>query len=98
MSVPEAAPVTVGSNSMPRVAVWPVASVSGKVGPESVNPVPVSVAELTVTEPVPVEVRITVWVAGVFKSTLPNATVVALMLSVGVAALTVSVTESVAVL
>jgi len=40
-------------------------------------------AALTVTGAVPVEVRITDCVAGVFRVTFPNATLVALMLSVG---------------
>lgn len=51
-----------------------------------VKPVPVNVAELTVTAAVPVDVRVTVCVAAVFTSTLPKATLVALMLSVGAAA------------
>jgi hypothetical protein len=92
VNVPVAAPAAVGSNSMPSDAVCPGVSVSGSVGPdESVKPVPATVAELTVTAVVPEEVRITSCVAGVFSSTLPNATLVALMLSAGPAAAMVSV-------
>jgi hypothetical protein len=97
VNVPVAAPGTVGSNSIPTVAVWPEVSVSGNVGPEGVKPVPVSVTELTVTDPVPEEVKITVCVVGVFNATLPNAMLVALMLKMDAVAFTVNVTESVAV-
>lgn len=55
----------------------------GKVTPETVKPLPLMAAALTVTGAVPVEVRITDCVAGVFRVTFPNATLVALMLSVG---------------
>jgi hypothetical protein len=37
-----------------------------------VNPVPATLAALTVTAEVPVEVRVSVWLAAVFKFTLPN--------------------------
>jgi hypothetical protein len=47
-----------------------------------VNPVPEMVAELTVTDAVPVEVSVTDWVAGLFKFTSPKAMLVVLMLSV----------------
>jgi len=58
--------------------------VSGKVAPEAVKPVPLAVAALTVTEAVPDEVKVSDWVAGEFRLTLPKAMVVALTLSVGV--------------
>jgi hypothetical protein len=64
------------------------------VAPDIVKPVPViavSTAELTVTAAVPVDVKVTDCVAGVFNPTLPNPTLVALMLSVGPAAAMVSV-------
>ena len=51
--------------------------------PETVKPLPVTAAALTVTAAVPVEVRITDCVVGVLRFTFPNATLVALMLSVG---------------
>ena len=59
---------------------------TGNVAPDTVKPTPLSVAALTVTAAVPVEDKVTVCVAGEFTITLPKATVVALMLSVGTAA------------
>lgn len=47
-------------------------NVSGKLAPETVNPVPATLAALTVTAEVPVEVRVSVWLAAVFTFTLPN--------------------------
>jgi hypothetical protein len=73
-------------------------SVAGNVDPDSEKPVPVTVAELIVTDPVPVLVKVTTCVETVFNVTLPNATLVALMLSVDVPWPTVSVTVAVAVL
>ena len=87
VNVPAAAPRTVGSNSTPSVAVWPGDSVSGNVGPDSVKPTPTRTAELTVTEAVPVEDKITVCVAGVFNATFPNPMLEAPMLSAGTDAL-----------
>lgn len=46
--------------------------VSGNVAPETVNPVPATLAALTVTAEVPVEDRVNVWVVAVFTLTLPN--------------------------
>jgi hypothetical protein len=57
-------------------------SVSGKLAPEIVNPLPLTAAELTVTAAVPVEVNVTDCVVGEFRFTFPNAIVVALTLSV----------------
>jgi hypothetical protein len=54
------------------------------VAPETVKPVPVTVAALTVTDAVPVEDRVRDWVAGELRPTLPKAMVVAFTLSVGV--------------
>jgi hypothetical protein len=89
---PVAAPVVVGSNSTVTVAVWFGFSVIGKVlPPEIENPVPLIVTEFTVTADPPVEVRVTDWDVGVFKFTLPNAMVVALMPSVAGATLSCSV-------
>jgi hypothetical protein len=53
--------------------------------PDTVKPAPASVAALTVTDPVPVDVKITDCVDGLFTVTLPNAKLVALRLSVGIA-------------
>ena len=55
----------------------------GKVDPVIENPVPASVAELTVTAAVPEEVRISDWVEGVFRFTLPKAREPALTVSCG---------------
>ena len=46
--------------------------VRGKVAPETVKPVPATVAALTVTAAVPVEDRVNVCVAAVFTFTLPK--------------------------
>jgi hypothetical protein len=71
------------------------------VDPTSEKKVPVwfvTVAELTVTDPVPVFVKVTGCVDVVFNVTLPNGTLVAgLMLSTYVAGFTVNVTVAVAV-
>jgi hypothetical protein len=56
------------------------------VPPDIVKPVPVTVAALTVTGAVPVDVNVTDWVDGVFTVTLPKATLVALILNVGTTA------------
>jgi hypothetical protein len=83
VSVPVAAPATVGSNCTLIVTVWFGLNVIGKVPPEIVNPLPLTVTELTVTAAVPVEDRITDCVAAEFRFTSPKAMLVALMLSVG---------------
>jgi hypothetical protein len=61
--------------------------VAGKTAPDIVKPVPVSVALSIVIGTVPVEVKVTDCVAGVFITTSPNATLVALLLSARIAAL-----------
>ena len=47
------------------------------------KPLPVTVAELTVTAPVPVEVKVIDWVAGVPTFTLPKVSVELLIVRVG---------------
>jgi hypothetical protein len=47
-------------------------NVSGKVTPETVKPLPVKVAALTVTAAFPVEDKVSVFVVVVFTLTLPN--------------------------
>jgi hypothetical protein len=74
----------VGSNCTLIVAVWPKVNVAENVDPTSEKPVPVTVAELTVTGAAPVDVKVNVCVETVFNVTVPNPTLVALMLSVGV--------------
>ena len=67
-----------------RVAAWPGFNVIGKVPPEIAKPAPVTAAALTVTGTVPVEVKVIgCGAAAVFTTTLPNAKLVALMLSAG---------------
>lgn len=75
-----------GSNCTLSVAVWPGFKVAGNVTPASEKLVPVNIAELMVTGAVPVDVKVTDCVAVEFTSTLPNGTLVTLMLSVGTAA------------
>ena len=53
----------------------------GKVAPVIEYPVPVSVAELTVTAAVPEDVSVRVWVDAEFSTTLPNAIVPVLMVN-----------------
>lgn len=57
---------------------------AGTLPLESVKPMPVTVTELMVSVAAPVDERVTDCVAGSFKMTLPNGTVVALTPSVGV--------------
>lgn len=52
-------PADVGANIRLSVDVCPGANVMGNVAPVSVNAEPVIVALVTVTDPVPVEVRVT---------------------------------------
>jgi len=75
-----------GSNCTVNVVAWPGFNVTGKLALDSEKPAPVNVAELMVTGAVPVEVKVTDWVAAVLTCTLPNATLAAPMLSVGSAA------------
>lgn len=86
VSFPVTAPTVVGSNCTFNVAVWPGFNVTGNVTPDIVKPVPVRVAALTVTGELPEEVSVKDWVAGALTTTLPKATLVELMLRVGMAA------------
>jgi len=97
VNLPVAEPAVAGSNCTSSVAVWPEVSVTGKVTPETVKPVPVNAAALIVTGAVPVEVKVTDWVDVVFTVTLPKTKLEALMLSVDVPPLTVKITVCVAV-
>jgi hypothetical protein len=78
VSVPAEAPAVVGSNCMFSVADWPALRDSGKLVPDTENPVPASTAELTVTA-VPDEVRVIDCVAGEFNVTSPKFTAVELI-------------------
>ena len=86
VTVPDAAPATVGSNCTLRVALCPGFSDSGIDTPDILNPVPVSAAALTVAGAVPVELIVTVCVAGVFRFTFPKVTLLVLRVSVDTAA------------
>jgi hypothetical protein len=55
------------------------------VAPDIVKPTPVNATPLIVTGAVPVDVKVRYCVADVFTTTLPNGTLVALILRVGVA-------------
>jgi hypothetical protein len=59
--------------------------VTGNVAPDTVKPAPVSVAELMVTGPVPVDDSVIDCVDVEFTATLPNTTLPALMLNCGTA-------------
>jgi hypothetical protein len=82
VSCPVAAPAVVGSNCTSSVTARLGFKVTGNVAPDIVNPVPLSVPELTVTGAVPVEVNVTGSIDGVFKATLPNVKSVALIVNV----------------
>jgi len=58
-SWPVRGPADVGAKVRLSVAVCPGVNVMGNVAPLKVNPGPVAVALVTVTEPVPVDVRVT---------------------------------------
>jgi hypothetical protein len=60
--------------------------VTGRVSPDTVKPDPVTAVALMVTGAVPVEDSVTDCVTVVLTATVPKAMVVALMLSVGMAA------------
>jgi hypothetical protein len=69
-------------------------NVKGRVAPDTVNPVPSVVAEAITTGSVPVDVSVTVCVAGELRFTLPKAMVVALTLNIVVPAPSCSVKAS----
>jgi hypothetical protein len=86
VSWPVAAPTAAGSNSTFSVVSWLGLKLAGNSTPDTEKPAPVSVAPSIVTGTVPVEVIVTDCVAGVFTTTLPNATLVALMLNANIEA------------
>jgi hypothetical protein len=83
---PVTAPAAVGSNVTLKTADCPGFSVSGKVAPETVKPVPVIAGALMVRGRFPTELKVRDFVVGVFCTTLPKATVVALVVRMRVAA------------
>lgn len=90
--MPVTAPAVAGSKTTYSVAVWLGLSASGNVRPTKLKPAPLIDAALTVTVAVPVELSVSDCVTVVFRSTGPNATLIALTAKAGVAALTVSIT------
>ena len=83
---PVTAPAAVGSNCTSSVIARVGFRVTGKVAPDIVKPVPLSVAELMVTGAVPVEVNVTGSVDGTFSATVPNARLGGLTVNTGPAA------------
>ena len=86
VNCPDAGPVAVGSNCTLSVTDWFGFKVTGKVAPDTVKPLPVSVSELTVTGAVPVEVRVTGCFDEVFTVTLPNVKLAVLSANCGLPA------------
>ena len=84
--VPVCAPTVDGSKLTIRVADCPGFSVAGNVAPDIEKSVPASVAELTVSGALPVDVSVTVSVVDVLRVTSPKLRLVELKLSPGVCA------------
>ena len=82
-SCPVTAPAAVGLNCTASTMDWPALRVVGNVAPETEKPVPLTVAALIVTGAVPVELRVTEFVAAAFRDTFPNDSELVLTLSVG---------------
>ena len=76
--LPVAAPLAVGLNCTCRVIVCLGCNVAGSVPLTIVKPMPVILAELTVTAEVPVELSTSDIALAVFTGTLPKARLVAL--------------------
>ena len=72
-----------GSNCTFSVTDWLGFKVTGKVAPDTVNPAPLSAAELMVTGAVPVEVNVMGSVDAVFTVTSPNVRLAALTVNCG---------------
>jgi hypothetical protein len=83
VSCPLTLPIAVGANWTCNVIDWAGLNVAGKLPPISVKPVPVSVAELTVTGEVPVDVNVTDCVDAEFTVTLPKLRVATLTVNCG---------------
>jgi hypothetical protein len=86
VSCPLTLPIAVGANRICNVIDWVGLNVAGKLPPISVKPVPVSVAELTVTGEVPVDVNVNDCVVAEFTVTLPKLRVAALTVNCGLGA------------
>jgi hypothetical protein len=86
VTVPLAAPATVGSNPTVSVAVCPGFNVNGTVMPVAENPAPLTATPLIVSAAVPDDVTVTACVVAAFSNSVPNATLVELRLRPGTAA------------
>ena len=76
--LPEAAPELVGANLTCTEALWPTCRVPEGAPPTTENAAPDMVACEMSTVPVPVLVKVKVWVAELATATSPNERVVAL--------------------
>lgn len=85
VSVPDTAPVVVGSNFTCMVMAMPGFRVTGNVAPEKLNPAPAMLAALTVTGDAPVDVRVTDSVSAVPTGSLPKLTLLVLKVRTGFA-------------
>ena len=83
VNCPVACPAAPGLNRIFNVTDWFGFSVTGKVAPESVKSVPLSVAALIVSGAVPDEVNVSGSVALLFTDTLPKDSEFALTVSCG---------------
>lgn len=83
-SCPETEPAAFGLNWTESTSCCPGFSVTGKLPPETVNPVPEIESALMDTAVLPLEVRVTDFVTAVPTETFPNASDVELMLIEGV--------------
>jgi hypothetical protein len=86
LSCPVRGPDVGGSNCSFNVKVWLGFSVAGKLPPIILKPVPVIVAEFTVTGVVPVEVTVKDCAVAVFTVALPKLRLPALIVNCGFAA------------
>lgn len=93
LNCPVTAPAAVGSNCTARVIVCAGFKVTGNAPPEIVKPTPVSVAELTVTGRLPVELNVNCWLIALLTIWFPNAMLPALTLSVCTAAFSCRATD-----
>src|SRR5262249_28436082 len=61
LTLPETLPAAPGANPTPNERLWPGARVCEPEKPLTLNPAPELLTDETVTEPVPVLVKVTAW-------------------------------------
>jgi hypothetical protein len=83
VNCPAAAPATVGLNLACSVTDWFGLSVTGKVAPDTLKPVPLTVAALMVTGAVPLDVSVTGCVTGTLSGVLPKFTAAGVTVNCG---------------